>query len=104
MFERRPFDFLIIYLKGGVGKCWVGSPTQGKCARPEAGRRGGHWHEADSRGRCGFRHRNRRTRREFPSVTLARPGGTLNRRRFLQAAASLPLASSTITGLISPAH
>jgi glucans biosynthesis protein len=28
----------------------------------------------------------------------------LNRRRFLQAAASLPLASSTVTGLISPAH
>jgi glucans biosynthesis protein len=51
-----------------------------------------------------FRERNLRRRAEFVSVTLTRFGGPLNRRRFLQAAASLPLASSTASGIILPAR
>ena len=48
--------------------------------------------------------RNLRTPCELPTVIPLRAGGTLNRRHFLQAAASLPLVSSSASGVISPAQ
>src|SRR6266436_881805 len=48
--------------------------------------------------------RNMQPRSEFLSVILQRSGGSLNRRRFLQAAAGLPLVSSTASGQAWPAR
>ena len=48
--------------------------------------------------------RNLRTPCELPTVVLLRAGGSLNRRHFLQAAASLPLVSSGASGLVSAAR
>src|SRR5215210_3179773 len=50
------------------------------------------------------RHRNLLSTWEFLTVALLRAGGSLNRRNVLQAAVSLPLISSSVSGLISPAR